>query len=342
MAGMVLADAGARVLKVEPPEGDRLRTHVESGLPGVEPREGERRRRPPHGGGPAAGAGSRGDADVVIEAFSPGIGRGVGHRRRPALRRQPPTRALRDHRLRLDGPVRPRSRATTPWWPRRSGLFSRGAFGPREGPIHYPVPWASYGAGMQAVAGILGALLVRDQTGRGQRLDATLVAGLDPIDYFVSTIVQLWARRARRRSSTPGARSVRVGTACWSPPRTAASSRPRRCSPTKVRPSASVAGIGDALDDPRFANLPMFDTAEDAQDWEDMLWEAFRQEDLAHWRPLLEASPDVAFEIGGDQRGGARPPADRAQRRRDHRHRPVPWSDSPGRPDRALRRDTVS
>ena len=30
IAGMILADAGARVLKVEPPEGDRLRTQVES------------------------------------------------------------------------------------------------------------------------------------------------------------------------------------------------------------------------------------------------------------------------------------------------------------------------
>src|SRR5437764_6969238 len=32
MTGMVLADAGARVLKVEPPEGDRLRTHNPSGF----------------------------------------------------------------------------------------------------------------------------------------------------------------------------------------------------------------------------------------------------------------------------------------------------------------------
>jgi crotonobetainyl-CoA:carnitine CoA-transferase CaiB-like acyl-CoA transferase len=32
MTGMVLADAGARVIKVEPPEGDRLREQTPSGF----------------------------------------------------------------------------------------------------------------------------------------------------------------------------------------------------------------------------------------------------------------------------------------------------------------------
>ena len=32
-----------------------------------------------------------------------------------------------------------------------------------------------------------------------------------------------------------------------------------------------MAGIAHVLDDPRFADLPMFATAEDAQEWEDLL-----------------------------------------------------------------------
>jgi crotonobetainyl-CoA:carnitine CoA-transferase CaiB-like acyl-CoA transferase len=43
--------------------------------------------------------------------------------------------------------------------------------------------------------------------------------------------------------------------------------------------------------------LPTFATAEDAQEWEDMLLEAFRAKDFEHWLPLLQASPDVAFEV---------------------------------------------
>jgi len=58
------------------------------------------------------------------------------------------------------------------------------------------------------------------------------------------------------------------------------------------------AGIGRVIEqDPRFQGLPTFANAEDAQEWEDMLLEAFRAEDFEHWLPLLQASPDVAFEV---------------------------------------------
>ena len=71
---------------------------------------------------------------------------------------------------------------------------------------------------------------------------------------------------------------------------------------------SAVAGLTAILDDPRYANLPMFATAEDAQEWEDMLCEAFRQQDLEHWLPLLEASPDVAFEIAATSEQGLEHP----------------------------------
>ena len=41
----------------------------------------------------------------------------------------------------------------------------------------------------------------------------------------------------------------------------------------------------------------LVDNAEDAQEWEDLLQEAFRAKDLDHWLPLLQASPNVAFEV---------------------------------------------
>ena len=78
MAGMVMADAGARVIKVEPPEGDGLREQVPSGflvwnrgkeslVADLRTSAGQQRLRE------LAAA-----ADVVIEAFAPGTTDGWG------------------------------------------------------------------------------------------------------------------------------------------------------------------------------------------------------------------------------------------------------------------------
>ena len=188
------------------------------------------------------------------------------------------------------------------------GLFARGGFGHRDGPIHYPVPWGSFGAAMQAVAGILGALTVREQTGRGQQLSATMVAGLDPVDYFVSTIAQLMAKRGEeplidaRTAIGANRYGVLVATSDGRFIQTST------MLPHQGRALTEVAGLAHLLDDPRFAELPRFATAEDAQEWEDALWEAFRQEDLKHWLPLLEASPDVAFEVAATSEEGMEHP----------------------------------
>jgi crotonobetainyl-CoA:carnitine CoA-transferase CaiB-like acyl-CoA transferase len=297
LAGVVLADAGARVIKIEPPDGDRLRRENPSGFlvwnRGKESLVADLRT--------AEGQNELRDlarnADVVIEGFAPGRTAewGVGP---DALRDINP--ALVHLSITGFGSTGRYSslKAYDPLVAAKAGLWARGSWGHREGPIMFPVPWASYGAAMQSVAGILGALLVREKTGRGQALDATLVAGLDPIDYFVSTVVQLMAKRgestnADSRSTTSASRfGVLLAT------RDGRFIQTSTMLPHQGRALCEVAGIGRAVDeDPRFEGLPTFANPEDAQEWEDMLLEAFRAKDFEHWIPLLEASPDVAFEV---------------------------------------------
>ena len=307
MAGMVLADAGARVLKIEPPEGDRLRQEIPSGflvwnrgkeslVADLRTPTGQERLRQ------LAAA-----ADVVIEAFAPGTtdGWGIGA---DALCAANP--ALVHCSITGFGPVGPYAdiKSYDPLVAAKVGLFARGGFGHRDGPIHYPVPWGSYGAAMQAVAGILGALVVREQTGRGQQLGATLVAGLDPVDYFVSTIAQLMVKRGEEPAID--ARTA-IGASRYGVLVATKDGRFIQTStmlPHQGQALTKVAGIDHVLDDPRFAKLPQFATAEDAQEWEDLLWEAFRKEDLKHWLPLLEASPDVAFEVAATSEEGTHHP----------------------------------
>ena len=297
IAGVVLADAGARVIKIEPPDGDRLRTENPSGflvwnrgkdslVADLRTADGQDQLRE-----------LARSADVVIEAFAPGTTDewGVGA---DALR------ALNPSLIHLSitgfGKTGPYSalKAYDPLVAAKAGLWARGSWGHRDGPIMFPVPWASFGAGMQSVAGIIGALLVREKTGRGQALDSTLVAGLDPIDYFVSTIVQLMAKKGESASgdsrSLTGASRFGVLLAT----RDGRFIQTSTMLPHQGKALCDVAGIGDVVEqDSRFSGLPTFANPEDAQEWEDLLMEAFRAKDFDHWLPLLEASPDIAFEV---------------------------------------------
>lgn len=296
IAGVVLADAGARVMKIEPPDGDGLRVNNPSGFlvwnRGKESVVADL--RTPHGQHTLRDLAAH--ADVVIEGFAPGTTAAwmIGSH---DLREINP--ALIHCSITGFGPSGPYAalKAYDPLVAAKAGLWARGAWGHREGPIVFPVPWASFGAAMQSVAGIMGALLVRERTGRGQALDATLVAGLDPIDYFVSTVVQVMAKRGEKpsadsRSATSASRfGVLLAT------RDGRFIQTSTMLPHQGKALCEVAGIGHVLDDPRFGGLPTFANPEDAQEWEDLLQEAFRANDLDHWLPLLEASPDVAFEV---------------------------------------------
>ena len=64
------------------------------------------------------------------------------------------------------------------------------------------------------------------------------------------------------------------------------------------------------------------------------------ERDLADWLPAARGQPGHRLRGRGHERGGPRPPADRAQRRRDHRRRSGRRPDPRGRPDRPLRGDS--
>jgi len=247
IAGVVLADAGARVIKIEPTEGDQLRRDNPNGFlvwnRGKESLVADLRTA----AGQQTVRGLAANADVVIEAFAPGrtAGWGIG----PAqLRAENP--ALIHCSITGFGRTGPYAelKAYDPLVAAKVGLWARGAWAHRPGPIMFPVPWASFGAAMESVAAIMGALLVRERTGRGQALDSTLFAGLDPIDYFVSTVVQLMAKRGEKpsgdaRSATSASRFAPKG-----PPASAASPAHSAPVPTPhAKPhsgAASLTGTG--------------------------------------------------------------------------------------------------
>jgi crotonobetainyl-CoA:carnitine CoA-transferase CaiB-like acyl-CoA transferase len=296
MAGMVLADAGARVMKIEPPEGDRLRTALPSGFlvwnRGKESLVTDLRTP----AGQEALRSLAGNADVIIEGFSPGTTKKWGVDAAALCAASPRLIHCAITGFGTTGPYAG-LKGYDPLVCAKAGLFARGGYGHREGAIFYPVNWGSFGAAMESVAGILAAVLVRDQCGTGQRIDATMLSGIEPIEYFVSVISQLSAKQGEKpatdvRSGAPGTRyNVLVAT------RDGRFIQTSTMLPHQAKALSTVAGVEHTLADRRFATQPVFASAEDAQAWEDLLVTAFRSHDLDYWMPRLEASPDVAFEL---------------------------------------------
>jgi crotonobetainyl-CoA:carnitine CoA-transferase CaiB-like acyl-CoA transferase len=181
--GMLLADMGARVIKVEPPAGDSSRRMA--GARGDD--------------SPAFNAVNRGKqgivldltcqqarevfarlsraADIVVENFRPGVMAKLG---------------LDYATLSRDNPrliyASVSGHGQTGPWAHKGGfdLIAQGLSGlmsvtghPGEAPAKVGVPITDLGAGLFALIGVLGALHHRSRTGRGQHIDTSLVeAGL--------------------------------------------------------------------------------------------------------------------------------------------------------------------
>ena len=181
--GMLLADMGARVIKVEPPSGDSSR--VMAGTRGTD--------------SPAFNAVNRGklgvvldferpegrdvfarlsrDADILIENFRPGVMARFG---------LDYATLSREHERLIYASIS--GHGQTGPWASKGGfdLIAQGLSGlmsvtghPGEAPAKVGVPITDLGAGLFALIGVLGALHYRSRSGRGQHIDTSLVeAGL--------------------------------------------------------------------------------------------------------------------------------------------------------------------
>ena len=181
MAAGILADHGATVIKIEPPEGDWARDqpgfhHWNRGKQGVVLDLGTEEGR-------AAARALAASADVVIEGYRPGVAErlGIGYDdlagANPGLVYCSITGFGRDDE-RSARPVYEHVVAARTG--RMVGLDLLSGALPeqdRAAPIYTAAPVASYGAAQLALHGILAALLSRQRTGRGQRVDTSLLAG---------------------------------------------------------------------------------------------------------------------------------------------------------------------
>jgi len=178
MAGMVLAENGAELIRVEPPGGDPERDRPGAlvwhrGKRSVvldlhDARDRERFL--------ALAA----TADGLIETLRPGAAARLGLDDATLRARAPRLVHLSITGFGERGPLRD--------LPGYEGLVAAasgrmaGQAGTRPGPIFTPVPIASYGAAMLGVEGLLAAVHARRATGRGQRVRTSLLHALSVYD----------------------------------------------------------------------------------------------------------------------------------------------------------------
>lgn len=299
VVGMIMADYGARVVKIEPPEGDALRRTRPSGFlvwnRGKESRVIDLR----SGEGQEELRELARAADVVVEAFRPGRadGWGVGY---GALSRARPDLVYCS--IKGFGSTGPYSHfpAYEGVVAAKTGHFFLGPFGVRNAPMYNDAPMASTGAGHQALAGILAALTAREQTGRGQLVEANLISGLVPVDYYGA---MTWQHVQRTTGNAAG--SSAVGAQMFGASRLSffiPTADGRWINFTHMLPHQAQAlsravGLAHTVDDPRYSSQPLFENAELAQEWESMVWEAVSQKPYAEWEPILLADDNIAFEM---------------------------------------------
>ena len=176
LASMVLADCGAEVIKVEPPGGEPTREHYASIMWHRGKKSLTLDLKSPEG--VSAAQGLCAGADVVLQTFRPGVAERLGVDYPQLAEANPGLVFCTITGFGTAGPYASYKAYEGIVFAKSGRLASYAGQIPKDGPIYASGPVASYTSAMLAIQGIMAALLVREQTGRGQRVETTLLQAL--------------------------------------------------------------------------------------------------------------------------------------------------------------------
>ena len=296
VATMVMSDFGARVIKIEPPGGDPYRVM------------------------PAAPMWHRGkksvildleqdkdrsraqklakSADVVVESFLPGDAEtnGVDYDTLSALNSR-----LIYTSITAFGDKGPYARYR-PYESLVSAKCGRymafAGQNDREGPNYGAVQVASHAAAMAAVRGTVAALMLRDRTGRGQRVETSLLKAITYYDLLQFAVWQMMINHPEQFDFDPTVVASRPTPIQYLPVRTKdgrwiqLANLMERLFISEVK----AIGLGHLLDEPRYANAPNLDD-DPREEMRELILERMRQKTMDEWMELfINVEGDVAAE----------------------------------------------
>ena len=285
IAGLILADNGADVIRVEPPGGDPLRAHPahrmwsrgKQALRADLEQERDRERV----------ASLAAEADVVLSSWRLGVDARFGLDPDRIAARNPRAVVCRITGFGPRGPY-----AHYPAW---DGIVAAKAGRMLEfcglvggaRPAYAAVPVAGWCASQLALHGILAALLDRERTGRGRRVETSLVQALGIYDLV---------------NWLPGyTMMLRVADVPYLPYTNACTKdgvwlQFAQLSPAQFRAFIRDLALDEIWGDPRFRHAPALRDPEQMRALRAIVLARVREKTYADWMSIFDADSDIAVE----------------------------------------------
>ncbi|MBI3744854.1 MAG: CoA transferase, partial [Chloroflexi bacterium] len=307
LATMVLADAGAEVIHIEPPGGDPVRKHYAwpmwlRGKKSVlldlkRPAERDEARK------------LAAQADVVVESWRPGVADRLGVGYSDLAKGNPglvycgitgygPRGPLAQRRA-YEHEVHAKTGRTDMFW----GMYPPKA----DGPIYSSQPLLSYCAAMLAIQGTLAALVVRQACGKGQKVETTLLQALTCYDLMGFLTYQLAEqtgeviRRGYPGGGIPPYMTARSKDGHWL--------QFANLTVDTLRNFLRVTELQPRLKEPRFADVPKYANLDDESAFHRVVLERIQTKTRDEWMKIFIENDCAAEPFRTTQQGLQHPQA---------------------------------
>jgi len=301
-ATQFLADCGAEVIMVEPPDGSPLR-----GLPGW----------------PALLRGKRSitldlhvdadldrlrallrRADVMVNTLRPASAERLGLSPKLLSERYPQLVVTNITGWGSAGPWRNYKGWEALIMAKTGVMHEKRGLAHRPGPAYITFAYASWGAAQAAVQGVLAALLERDISGYGQVVETNLVTGMgsmDPYNWFYEMVLERYPGAFEPMDAVYDEQGRPQAYLIYAL-LVAATKDGRWLQFAQVSPRLMMAWLTELdlmgeLGNPKWAGFPMLPTAELRAEWWDMMIERVGSRSLAEWQQAMTDNLDLSGEL---------------------------------------------
>src|SRR6195952_2947091 len=174
----------------------------------------------------------------------------------------------------------------------------------RPGPAYTTFAYASWGAAHAAVQGVLAALLERETSGLGQVVETNPVTGIgsmDPYNWFYEMVLEgypgSWEPMdaAYDDQGRPQAYLIYALLVC--PTKDGRWLQFAQVSPKLIGAWLTELDLLGELANPKWRGFPMLPTAELRTEWWDMMIERVRARTLAEWQQAMDENHDLSGEL---------------------------------------------